>query len=194
MRTTKSCSEETLEPILADSKGLKQVVKNLCDHALHDAKARLHPLLHSEELDKLDRRSEFVMAFKRALEEGIARQLVLWQPCIQAVYGFNLTLPQERHWDNTIHLLVMLAQPLNSLQALSLVLDRGLVQCLKQLKWSRFRMPESLLEIQQVTPDEVRRGIRYGAMFSSVYNAPFKLWPQYRERTNNPQQIDRSRI
>src|SRR5574341_370354 len=180
--TKKSCSEETLKPVLADLRSLKQVVTELCDQALFDAKAHLHPLLHNAELDKLDSRSEFVQAFKRALEKRIALQLVSWQPCIQAVYGFNATLPQEGHWDNTIHLLVLLSQPLESIQALSLRLDLSLIECLKQLNWSRFQMHETLLDIQQVTPDEIRRGIRYGAMFSSVYNAPFKIWTQRRVR------------
>ena len=184
MRKTKSsCREETLEPILADFQRLKQIVTELCDAALFDAKAHLHPLLHNEELDKLDSRSEFVQAFKRALEQRIALKLVCWQPCIQAVYGFNATLPQERHWDNTIHLLVLLSQPLETIQIMSLMLDLGLVQCLKQLNWSRFQMQESLLEIQQVTPDEVQRGIHYGAMFFSVYNAPYKVWPQPCDRS-----------
>ena len=183
MRETKgSCSEEILEPVLADFQSLKHIVTELCDKAVVDARAHLHPLLHNEALDKLDSRPEFVQAFKQALEERIALQLVSWQPCIQAVYGFHLTLPQESHWDNTIHLLVLLARPLQTVRALSLMLDLGLVQCLKQLNWSRFQMHESLLEIQQVTPDEVRRRILYGAMFSSVYNAPYKIWPQRCER------------
>jgi hypothetical protein len=178
----KCCCEETLEPVLADFQRLKQAVLELCDKSVLDAKAHLHPLLHNEELDKLDSRSEFVQAFKRALEEHMALQLVSWHSCIQAVYGFNATLPQERHWDNTIHLLVLLPQPLEAIQVMSLMLDVSLVQCLKKLNWSRFQMQESLLEIQQVGPDEVQRGIHYGAMFSSVYNAPYKIWPQRCER------------
>jgi hypothetical protein len=180
--TKKSCSEETLEPVLADIQSLKQVATALCDQALFDAKAHLHPLLHNEELDKLDSRSVFVQEFKRALEEHIALQLVSWQPCIQAVYGFKATLPQEGHWDNTIHLLVLLEQPLNTIQTLSQLLDHPLVECLKELNWSRFRMHETLLEIQQVTRFEVQRRIHYGAMFSAVYNAPYKIWPQRRVR------------
>jgi hypothetical protein len=139
----------------------------LCDKALIDAKAHLHPLLHNQPLDKLDSGSEFVQAFKRALEDRIALQLVSWQHCIQAVYGFNATLPQARHWDNTIHLLVLLEQPLETIQALSLILDLGLVQCLKQLNWSRFQMHESLLEIQQVAQlirtNKRKNNMRYNA-------------------------------
>lgn len=176
------CIEETLEPVIADSVACMQVTKELCEKALTEAKAHLHPLLRSEELDSLDRRCEFVQAFKRALEEGIAWQLAFWQPCIQAVFQFSdAHPPKEECWDNTIHLLVIVAQPLNTMKALGPILDRNLVDHLKQLNWSRFRMRESIVEIQQVTPDEVRIGIGYGAMFSSVYNAPVKVWPQRRQ-------------
>jgi hypothetical protein len=44
---------------------------------------------------------------------------------------------------------------------------------------------KGLVEIQQVTPDEVRIGIGYGAMFSSVYNPPVRVWPQRKEGKNN---------
>ncbi|HEU0292143.1 MAG TPA: hypothetical protein VFR47_05375 [Anaerolineales bacterium] len=94
MRETKrSLSKETLKPVLAVFLGLKHIVTELCDKAVVDARAHLHPLLHNEALVKLDSRPEFVQAFKQALEERIALQLVCWQPCIQAVYGFNAPLP-----------------------------------------------------------------------------------------------------
>jgi hypothetical protein len=67
------------------------------------------------------------------------------------------------------------------MKALGPILDRNLVDHLKQLNWSRFRMCESIMEIQQVTADEIRIGIGYGARFSSVYNAPLKVWPERRQ-------------
>ena len=56
--------------------------------------------------------------------------------------------------------------------------DRGVD--LKHLRWSRFQKRKSILEIQQVTLDEIRHGTSYGAMFSSVYSAPVKVWPRDR--------------
>jgi hypothetical protein len=51
---------------------------------------------------------------------------------------------------------------------------------LKQLGWSRFRKRQSILEIQQVTANELRHRVSYGAMFSAVYNVPVKIWPPKR--------------
>jgi hypothetical protein len=58
------------------------------------------------------------------------------------------------------------------------MLDKSLVDHLGQLGWSRFQKCPSVLEVQQVTPNEVRRGVSYGAMFYAVYTVPVKVWPE----------------
>jgi hypothetical protein len=157
---------------------LEQVANELCKTALNDAKGQLHPLLQNTELERLDQRNEFVQAFKNALEERIARKLASWQPGVQAVFKFDETRTKNREsWDGSIHLLVMVARLSNRVKTFGEMLDRSLVKHLKQLNWSRFQMTESILEIQQVTPNEVRRGISYGAMFYAVYTVPIKVWP-----------------
>lgn len=71
------------------SKEFEQVVYELCENALSEAKAQLHPLIRSNELDRLDKRKEFIQAFKLALERRIAKKLALWQPGVQAVFKFE---------------------------------------------------------------------------------------------------------
>lgn len=171
--------EESLQHVVPDPNDFRQVANDLCKEALDDARIKLHPLLQSVELDRLDRRCEFLQAFKFALEQRIAQQLASWQPDVQAVFKFDGPLTQKKGcWDSTIHLLVMVSQPSNTMQALGQMLDRNLVKRLKQLSWSRFRKSQSIVDIQQVTPNEVRLGLSYGAMFYSVYTAPVKVWPQ----------------
>lgn len=80
-------------------------------------------------------------------------------------------------WDGSVHLLVKVPQLSNAIQSLGRRLDYCLLNYLKQLGWSRFRKKQSILEIQQVTPNELRHGICYGAMFCAVYSAPVKVWP-----------------
>lgn len=158
-----------------------QVANELCEKALNDAKAQLHPLLRNVELNRLDQRSEFIQAFRSALEQRIARTLAAWQPNVQAVFKFDETLTENREaWDGSIHLLVKVPRLSNAVKALGKKLDRSLVKYLKQLGWSRFRKRQSILEIQQVTPNELRHGVSYGAMFSAVYNVPVKVWPPKR--------------
>ncbi len=174
--------EELVEPRVPIPKDFEQIANDLCEKALKDAKAQLHPLIQSVELERLDKRNEFIQAFKSALEQRIARRLVAWQPGIQAVFKFDETLAENREtWDGSIHLLVKIPRLSNAVKALGKKLDRSLTKYLNQLGWSRFRQRQSILEIQQVTPNELRHGVSYGAMFCSVYNAPVKVWPPKRQ-------------
>ena len=157
----------------------QQAVHDLCEKALDDAKSRLHPLLQNSELERLDQRVEFIEAFKRALEQRIARKLAAWQPAIEAVFRFDeMRTENLETWNGSIHLLVKVPSPSDALKRLGRRLDRSLVKYFRQLDWSRFHGCESILEVQQVTPGELRHGIGYGGMFAAVYTVPVKVWSQ----------------
>jgi uncharacterized protein YggE len=173
--------EKSADHLSLVAKDTGQVVNDLCEKALNDAKAQLHPLLRSMDVERLGQRSEFLQAFKSALERRIARKLAAWQPTIQAVFKFDETRTETMEsWDGSIHLLVKVPRLSNTVKALAKALDKGLVQRLNQLGWSRFRKRQSILEVQQVTSNELRHGVSYGAMFCAVYNAPVKVWPPER--------------
>jgi hypothetical protein len=160
---------------------LEQAANELCETALNDAQGQLHPLLQNTELERLDQRNELVQAFKKALEERIARKLASWQPDVQAIFKFDETrMKNSESWDGSIHLLVMVSHLSSTVKALGDMLDQRLLKCLKQLDWSRFQASQSILEVQQVTPNEICRGVSYGAMFYAVYSVPIKVWPQNR--------------
>ena len=170
---------ESVEKVIPIAKDFEQAAEELCGKALKDAKSQLHPLLQNAELSYLDRRREFIQAFKLALERRIARKLIEWHPDIEAVFRFNESgMENCNPWDGSIHLLVEVPRLSKTMKALSKELDRSLVKRLQQLGWSRSQKRQSVLEIQQVTPNEIRRGISYGAMFCAVYNVPVKVWPQ----------------
>ena len=173
--------EKSVEGVIPAPKEFGIVANDLCEKSLNDAKAQLHPLLWDAALDRLDQRDEFLQAFKSALEKRIARKLAVWQPGIQAVFKFDETpLENTGTWDGSIHLLVKVPRLSDAVKALEKKLDQGLVKYLKQLGWSRFHKRQSILEVQQVTPNELRHGVSYGAMFYAVYTAPVKVWPQTR--------------
>jgi hypothetical protein len=163
-----------------DLRNLRRTAEDLREQAVADAKSRLHVLLRSVDLERLGRRGEFIRAFKRALEIGIARQLAAGQPDVKAVFEFDPD-PQAGSgaWrDSQVHLLVLIVEPSETLSAFARMLDRSLAVSLGQLSWSRFRARQSVLEVQQVTPKEVRLGLGYGAVFHAVWTAPVKVWPQ----------------
>lgn len=169
-------SEQTAFPASND---WADVANHICESALKDAKEQLHPLLRETELDRLNQRDEFVQAFKLALEQRIARRLAVLQPAVQAVFMFDRTrMNTITHWDGSIHLLVKVPRLSNTLKALGKKLDISLVRYFRKLGWSRFHARQSILEVQQVTPHELRHGVSYGAMFSAAYSAPIKVWPK----------------
>jgi hypothetical protein len=161
-----------------------EVANDLCEKAMQEAKEQLHPLLRDAQLDRLNERSEFVQTFKSALEQRIARKLAVWQPGVQAVFKFDET-PMEtwETWDGSIHLLVKVPTLSDALKNLGRKLDRSLVKYFRQLDWGRFQERQSILEVQQVTPNELRHGVGYGAMFCAVYTVPIKVWPQDKNRS-----------
>jgi hypothetical protein len=173
--------EKPVEHLSSAAKDIGQVVNDLCEKALEDAKAQLHPLLRTAAVERLGQRREFLQAFKSALERRIARKLAAWQPTVQAVFKFDETQTEAMEsWDGSIHLLVKVPRLSNAVKALGKALDKGLVKRFNQLGWSRFQERQSILEVQQVTSNELRHGVSYGAMFCAVYNAPVKVWPQER--------------
>lgn len=172
-------SEKTVEHLSSALKDIGQVANDLCEKALEDAKRQLHPLLQNAGLNRLSQRGDFLQAFKDALEEQVARKLAFWQPGVQAIFRYDETRTDDVvTWDGSIHLLVKVPRLSDKVRIVGKMLDRSLVICLRQLGWQRFSARQTVLEVQQVTPNELRHGVSYGAMFCAVYNTPVKVWPQ----------------
>jgi hypothetical protein len=170
--------ENAIAYSIPTSQELEQVAKVLCERALNDAKSQLHPLLQNIEFDRLDQRPEFLKAFKSALEQIIVQKMATWCPSIQAIFRFDVT-PTENieDWDGAIHLLVKVPQLTKEVEAIGKNLDGNLVRCLKKLNWQRLEECQSILDVHQVTANELAHGIGYGAMFHAVYIVPVKIWP-----------------
>ncbi len=155
-----------------------QAANDICERALNDAKAQLHPLIRNTDHFQLRKRGEFVQAFKLALAQRIAHKLAIWMPGLDAVFQFEESwIDSGNTWDGSIHLLVKVPRLSSTLKTVGKRLDQNLTARLQQLGWSRFRKHQSILEIQQVTSKELRHGIGYGAMFYAVYSVPVKVWP-----------------
>ena len=154
-----------------------RVATTICEQAINDAKQQLHPLMRDAALHVLRKRSDFMQAFKLALEQRTAQTLASWMPNIQAIFRFDESWAESRSfWDGTLHLLVKVPNVSKALKFFASRLDESLIYCLQQLDCSRFRKRRSILDVQQVTPTELRHGTSYGAMFYAVYSVPEKVW------------------
>ena len=163
------------------TKDFSQVAGEICEKALRDAKTELHPLMSQADLDRLDKRSEFLQTFQSALEKTIARKIAAWQPAVQSVFRFDEShAVHDPSWDGMIHLLVKVPRLSNALKAMGRSLDKYLLENLKRLGWARFHRQQSILDLQQVTENELRHGVSYGAMFYAVDSIPIQVWPAKR--------------
>lgn len=173
-----SSKQEVIAGLFHSPYEFSQISEELCEKALMDAKSQLHPLLQKVDLEKLGQRREFVQAFKQALERAAAEKIVPWLPSVKVVYKFDPPRGSSTEsWDNTIHLLLLVPRLLPSINELGAELDRKMLERLKSLSWSRFQDSKYVIEIQQVTRNEIRHGVCYGAMFYSLYTAPEPVWP-----------------
>jgi hypothetical protein len=174
-------SEKFVENETAVPADFGQFADQICENALADAKSQLHPLLRNAGFAYLDRRGEFLQAFKNALEQRVARALATCHPGVQTVFQFDESrTTNAEYWDGSIHLLVKVPRLSNAIKTLGRMLDRRLVRYLTQSGWQRVRGHGTILEVQQVTLNELRHAIGYGAMFCAVYTAPVQIWPRER--------------
>lgn len=174
-----------IESLIQNPYAFKQTSEELCEKALIDAKTQLHPLLRQVEMEKLGQRREFVEAFKHALEKVVAERIALWLPCVKLVYKFDPPRgTSAERWDNMIHLLLLVPRILPGINEFGAKLDSEMLKRLKSLHWSRFQDSKSIIEIQQVTRNEIRHGVCYGAMFYSFYTAPSQVWPPILDQPN----------
>ena len=98
---------------------------------------------------------------------------------IQAIFQFDQRrIIDIQTWDGSVHLLAKVPLLSTSIGTLGKKLDHGLVRYLTRLNWQRFQGSSSILDVQQVTLDELRHSIGYAAMFCAVYTAPVRVWPQ----------------
>lgn len=171
-------NQDALMNLLENQQLFSDLCKQLCEKALTDAKNQLHPLLRQVELERLGQRKIFVDAFKCALETEITRRVILLLPCVQAVYRFDTQRGSNAYdWDNKIHLLLLVPQLMASIKDLNSKLDTQMLRQLQRPDWKRFWSSTTFVEVQQVTRDEVRHGVCYGAMFASYYAGPLQIWP-----------------
>jgi hypothetical protein len=173
---------------MSDPKPVAQTAHELCEKALHDARAELHPLLRSVDVNRLEKRNEFIEAFRSALEKQIAKRLAVWQPSIQSVFRFDEShANHDPSWDGKIHLLVKVPRVSDAIKSFGRTLDKYLLGYLsRHLGWSRFQDQGSILDVQQVTINELRHGVSYGAMFHAVYSVPVKVWPLQKTKHRVP--------
>ncbi len=160
---------------------LERLAGGIRDSAVESARNSLHPLLRHLEVALLGRRPDFVSTFYESLAVTVSRALSRMDSHLLAVFRFSSrreTDPATNvpHPGVPLHLLAI-TDDLEATQRLPLVgLDRALQSNLRRLGWPRFAGNARLLDINLLTPRELRRGVGYAGLFSAFYSLPHRIW------------------
>ena len=161
---------------------LTEVAETLRDDSFLVAREGLVPPRDELPLETLLNDLEFVDHFKHSLAAGIARVLAAYDRQVKTIHYYDPRVcPEERAGstlpiDATIHLLVEVNHPSPALSVLILALDRELTECLKTLPSGRFANLSFILDVNVLTPEDIRAGRGHATLLSSLYTPPLKIW------------------
>ncbi|MFN8455496.1 MAG: hypothetical protein U0401_12650 [Anaerolineae bacterium] len=159
-----------------------EVAKKICDEAVEQAGSKLTPIQQKQSLKHLFQHPDFIKSFKYSLASGVAQTLALHDRHVQAVHLFEPSFNPDAEvsgqlaLEATIHLLVVVETPSAALEALITSLDHGLIHCLGHLPSTLFAQRPLILDVSLITKEAVERQRGLGAMLSSVFAPPLKLW------------------
>jgi hypothetical protein len=111
----------------------------------------------------------FLPAFKLALAASVACTLGEHDAQVRAVYAYDSA-------DALLHLLVIVGRPSAALTMFVASLDRALAASLDELSLAVGHRRVSVLDVNLITPKEVRLGIGPAALLSAVYHPPLAVW------------------
>ncbi len=161
---------------------LPELAETLKEDALERARQKLLPSRRGSDLRTLLETPAFLDAFKHGLASGVAKALSENDKAVQAVYIYDpSTNPDSESgvdlpMSATVHLLVRVVKTSAALEAFTATLDRALTAELRDLPSDRFTRLESVLDVNLVTDQQVRLGVGYAVLFSSLFAPPIKLW------------------
>ena len=161
---------------------LDEVAETMRDDAIAQAIAKLSSRAHHLDLANLLGRPDFLDYFKHGLASSAANVLAAHDWNVQAVYAYDAALDagseagEDPPRDTGVHLLVRVITPSAGLEALIASLDQALTASLKDLPAPGFRQRESVLDINLVSDDDMRRGVNYAGLLKGLFAPPLQVW------------------
>ncbi|UCG24124.1 MAG: hypothetical protein JSW55_18705 [Chloroflexota bacterium] len=180
---TKTIEPETrTESTIGQVTRLQEVAETIRDNALAVARSRLPARQQEASLADLLQIPAFLNSFKYGLAEGATNVIVANDGNIQAIYLFEESANPDSETEDalapdlTVHLLLLVDSNSAALEAFIESLDRSLTELLSDLPSPLLAKRTSLLNVIPITQEDVDARQGYGALLSSVFARPVKLW------------------
>ena len=183
MDTVAKNLESKVSPQIHQAVELTEVAEKIKDKALDFAKMKLPPLKRDQNLEELFQQRNFFCDFKHGLVEGVCQTIgeydgkVIESYCFDPDANPDCQSGDEIPLDGTINIILVVESKTAGLDALITSLDRGLTQALKELPIPNLVSYDSVLNIIQVTQNDVENRKGYAALISSLYAPALKVWP-----------------
>lgn len=173
--TTSTPAQKEREPMQ-----LQEAARLMVASALAYAEEKATPSLRARGLRVEAADPHFRDHLKWGLTLSMTKHLADHDVEVRAVYAFEPsanadaedaeTLPP----DDMLHLLVLVNRRTAALEALIASLDGALVEVLNECGVPR--VPPRLLDVNLITPEDVRLGIGLAGILSAVFAPPIKVW------------------
>lgn len=180
---TKTIEREAMtESTIGQVTRLQEVAETIRDNALAAARSRLLARQQEAALADLLQQQAFLSSFKNGLADGVTNVIVANDGNVQAIYLFEESTNPDSETedalapDMTVHLLLLVDTNSAALEAFIESLDRSLTELVRDLPSPLLTKRTSLLNVIPITQDEVDGKQGYGALLSSMFARPVKLW------------------
>jgi hypothetical protein len=161
---------------------LEEVAETIRDDALAQAHHKVGGFQRGADLASLLEHPAFLDYFKHGLATGAANVLAANDQNVQAVYSYDPACDagseagEDPPRDAGVHLLVWVTTPSAALEALIVSLDQALAASLKDLPAPGFRQRESVLDVNLISDDDIRRGVNYAGLLKGLFAPPLQVW------------------
>jgi hypothetical protein len=161
---------------------LQEAAETIRENALSAARSRLPVRQQGAPLADLLRLPAFLNSFKYGLAEGATNVIVANDGNVLAVYHFEESANPDAETeaaltpDVGVHLLLLVDSNSAALEAFIKSLDGTLTGLIRELPSPALAKRTSILNVIPITQEDVDNKRGYGALLSSLFARPVKLW------------------
>lgn len=146
-----------------------EVVETILETAAEMVRAHVPAFKGAGQLGTMIQRPDFAGPFRCALAIELAKLIGADNPDVSTIFSYDLAEPN-------LHLIALVSRPTHGHSAYIRALDHALCERMQELRVPDCSGRSGMLDVQFVTPKDVRLGIGVTGLLSAVRTAPVRIW------------------